>query len=210
MRDRAGGNSSQAGYSLIEAVLVLALAAFILGMSSVAWLNYKRKVTAISTAQVASGMIQQARLLSIYRNITHFVVFDPDNRTLEIYADSSAPLSSFDTGDTRVSRIRWPESVDLSLPTQPSPLSNPLATGNLSDAWFMPLPDSSAAWGSALRGVLTTPSGLIRSGESTPATISQGVVVFTDSSAGTVAIGVHGRAGTVRSFRLEGSAWTEM
>jgi hypothetical protein len=66
------------------------------------------------------------------------------------------------------------------------------------------------AWGSGLRGVLTTTSGTIQSGESSPQTIVSGVMVFTDGQGQTAAVGVRGQAGNVRAFELLASGWKEL
>ena len=128
-----------------------------------------------------------------------------------MFEDSSAPIGSFDAGDKLVSREQWPGSVLMVLPASPSPLADPITTGNVTDAWSVPLPDTGAAWGTDLRGVMTTPQGLIMSAEATPVVIGLGVIVFHDDPSGTVAVGVDGRAGSVRIFRLNfESAWVQL
>jgi len=100
----------------------------------------------------------------------------------------------------------------MGLPTAPSPIGNPLGSGNLSAAWALPLPDDSGEWGADLRGVMTTPAGRIMSAEATPQLIGFGFIVFNDPNSRHVAasIGLEGRSGMVKAYRLDGSSWKEL
>ena len=200
------------GYTLSELLVVMALIALVLGASAAAWYRYERDVGLSSTARTAKIMIQKARFLSVYRGINHFVVLDPANRTIRIFEDTSAPLASFDSGDTVVYSARWRPTVTLSLPAEPSPLPAPMGGGNLSSAWALPLPDSSAAWGTNLRGVMATPSGAIVSATATPQPIGNGTIVFADArlKSECVGISVEGRSGSVYVFQYRGYSWKQL
>lgn len=163
-----------------------------------------------TTAHLVKAVMQKARLMSIYKGVHHFVVLDPEARSLRVFEDSSTPVESFDAGDELVSTVRWPASVALSLPSSPSPLSDPIGAGNLSSAWSMPLPESS--WGTNVLGVMITPTGRILSGEATPQLIGHGAFVFTDLPSRTTVVGlsVEGRSGFVRAFHFTDGYWSQL
>ena len=163
-----------------------------------------------TTAHLVKSVMQKARLLSIYNGVHHFVVLDPQARSLRVFEDSSSPLESFDAGDTLVSTTRWPASVALSLPSSPSPLPDPIGAGNMSSAWTMPLPN--ASWGTNVLGVMITPTGRILSGEATPLLIGHGAFVFTDLPARKTVVGlsVEGRSGFVRAFHFHDGYWSQL
>ena len=74
-----------AGYSLPELLIVLAIAGLAMGGAMAAWQNYARS-NRLSQALYASKMaVHQARLLSVYRNVNHFVVIDPAEGTIAIH-----------------------------------------------------------------------------------------------------------------------------
>jgi prepilin-type N-terminal cleavage/methylation domain-containing protein len=200
------------GYTLSELLVVMAIAGLILTASTAAWYRYQRVVGLSTTGRTVRLVLQKARFLSIYRGVNHFVVLDPADHGIRIFEDTSAPLASFDSGDTVVHSVRWQPTVTLSLPAEPSPLTAPLGSGILASAWALPLPDSSAAWGTNLRGVMTTPSGKILSAAATPQPIGNGTVVFADSRLGAecVGISVEGRSGSVSVFQFRGNSWEQL
>jgi len=199
-----------AGYSLPELLIVLALAGLAMGGAFAAWQNYARN-NRLSQALFASKMaVHQARLLSVYRNINHFVVIDPAAGTVAIHEDSGATVTAFENDDPQVSIARWPSNVELALPTGLA-LTDPLSGANLTSAWSLPNPDSTGAWGTNLRGVMTTPDGLILSAEATPATINVGTFVLTDNAeSSTMGVGMQGLSGAIRAYSLDGTSWTEL
>ena len=204
------GARSARGYSLVELLIVLAF----LGITSVigasAWISARKQTECTQAARIIKSFILEARMLAVYKGNDHFVVFDPATRVLSLYSDTTTPLGVYTTGDTRLRREALPPRALLSLPATPSPLASPLGSGNLSSAWEIALPDTSGAWGTTLRGIRTTPTGQIESVESTPTTVTAGVIVLSDINGNTVAVGVRGQLGSVRSFKLLGTAWSEL
>jgi type II secretory pathway pseudopilin PulG len=200
------------GFTLTELTVMLAIAGLVLGASSFAWTTYLRKTHLSSMGQRTVMVLQRARLQSVYQGANHFVVLDPDERLLQIYKDSSVPIGSFDAGDELVSRDPWPDSIRMELPTGVGTVTNPIGTGNLSDAWSLPLPDTSARWGTELRGLMMTPSGKVMSAEATPQVVGLGTIIFNDTSghAGAISVSIEGRSGVVRAFRLHESAWKKL
>ncbi len=198
------------GYSIAELLVVLAIASMVILSSAAAWSTFRRRAEIGQTARVVKSFLYRARMLAVYQGVNHFVVLDPQSNRLEIWRDASAPTGKFDVGDVRVAWESIPQGSVLALPASPSPLPNPLGGGSLTDAWTLPLPDTTGAWGTRLRGVMTTTSGTFLSGESTPQTIHSGCMVFTDKNGQTSSIAVRGQAGNVRAFEMLGSAWKEL
>lgn len=211
-RPRSAGDAKQRGYSLPELLVILLLMGLVLGAGAAAWQNYQRTTNTRTAAQAVKMGIHQARLLSIYRGVNHFVVLDPAARTVSVFEDSGLPASSFDSGDTLVSETRWERGVAMDLPQSPSPLARPLGAGNLADAWDLPTPDSGARWGSSLKGLMATPEGRILSAEATPALIGTGTIVLTDpvGEERTAGVAVEGLSGTVRAYKVNGTSWEEL
>jgi prepilin-type N-terminal cleavage/methylation domain-containing protein len=210
MRRRYRSAAWNAGYSLVELLAVIALLGLLLAVTGAAWSNYRRAANSNSSAYMIKMAVHQARILSIYRNVNHFVVLDPENQILRIVEDTSSPIGGYDAGDNVIQIEQWPATVHLALPAEPDPLTDPQTGANLTDAWSLPAPDTSAAWGTTLRGVMTTPQGQIMSAEATPATIGLGVAVFSDNQNITVAVGMDGLAGGVRAWRLREGTWEEL
>ncbi len=202
--------SNQQGFSLIELSVTVGLLGIVMTVALLDWQGVMRRSNLASSARVIQASVQRARMLSIFRGLNHFVVLDPDNRTVEIFEDSSAPINSFDNGDTRLEVEQWPGSVAMTLPGEPSPLTDPLVGGNITNAWSLPVPDASARWGSDLRGVMTTPRGRVMSGEAAPQVIGLGQIVLNDSTGGTAVVAVDGRAGSVRGFVLVKNSWEQL
>jgi type II secretory pathway pseudopilin PulG len=207
IRRRSG---AAGGYSIAELLVVLAIAAMVILSSAAAFSTYRRRAEIGQTARVVKSFLYRARMLAVYQGVNHFVVINPQASRVEIWRDSSAPTGKFDSGDVRVAWEQIPQGSTLALPPSPSPLLNPLGGSTLTNAWSLPLPDTSAAWGANLRGLMTTTSGTFLSGESTPQTITSGVMVFTDRNGQTASIVVRGQAGNVRAFELLGSDWKEL
>ena len=202
--------SREAGFSLVELIAVVAIVGIAAGMSAAAWQTFGRRSEAMQAARVSQKYLYQARMLAVYRGVNYFVVLDPTAKTIGLYQDSSSPFSKFDVGDTKVESEAWPASVSLALPPSVSSMPNPLGGSAISSAWSIALPDSSARWGTTLRGVMATPSGVIKTAESTPQTLSAGSIVFSDNTGQATSVGVRGQFGTVRSYRYDGAAWANL
>jgi len=209
-RRRYGLAARQSGYSLVELLAVIALLGLLLAVTGAAWSNYRRAANSNSSAYMIKMAVHQARILSIYRNVNHFVVLDPADQILRVVEDTGSTIGVYDTDDNVIQIEQWPTTVHMTLPAEPDPLTHPLTGANLTDAWSLPSPDTSAAWGTTLLGVMTTPQGRIMSAESTPATLGLGVVVFSDVEDVTVAVGMDGMAGSVRAWRLRDGTWEEL
>jgi len=208
-RGRASSHRGQAGFSLAELLTVVAILGMIAMASSIAWQKAAARSKATATARILKLYLHQARMKSIHQGVNHFVVVDPVNRTLEIYEDTGTTVSSFDANDRRVSRNQIGEATTLSLPAGMASLVNPLDATTVSDGWGLPLPDQSARWGTTLRGVMTTPTGLFQSAEASPSSIASGLIVFSTKDNAT-AVSIRGLEGSVRSFELYEGTWREI
>ena len=210
--NRRGEQSSQrrqAGFSLAELLTVVAIMGFIAMASALAWQKTAARSRATSTARSLKLYLHQARMKSIHQGVNHFVVVDPQNGTLDIYEDTGTTVGSFDNADPRVSRRGMGPGTLLGLPTGTASLTSPLDATTITNGWALPMPDSGARWGSTLRGVMTTPTGLIQSAEASPASIGTGLVVFSTQDT-TTAVGIRGLEGSVRSYELFDGTWREI
>jgi hypothetical protein len=178
-------------------------------VGSTEWIQARKNSECMAAARLMKSFLLEARMLSIYKGNSHFVVFNPSSKTLSLYADTSAPLGVYNTTDTRIRMEQLPSRANLSLPASPSPLASPLGTGNLGSAWGIALPDTSGAYGSTLRGVRATANGQIETVEATPQTVTAGTIVLSDIDGNTVAVGVRGQLGSVRAFKLVDGVWKE-
>jgi type II secretory pathway pseudopilin PulG len=199
-----------AGYSLIELLTVLMFLGITIAVGTTVWIKSREQTECTQAARLLKSFILEARMLSVYKVQDHFVVFDPTARTLSLYADTATPLGVFTTADTRIRQEQLPKRATLALPTAPSPLTSPLDGSTISSAWGIALPDSTGAWGSTLRGVRAVPTGQIQTVEATPQTVNAGTIVLSDNQGNAVAVGVRGQLGSIRSFKLINSVWTEL
>ena len=201
--------SSQAGFSLSELLTVVAIMGFIAMASALAWQKTAARSRATSTARTLKLYLHQARMKSIHQGVNHFVVVDPVNGTLNIFEDTGTTVGSFDNADPRVNHMGMGPATVLGLPEGTASLTSPLDSTTVNNGWALPLPDSTARWGSTLRGVMTTPTGLIQSAESSPASIGRGLVVFSTKDT-TTAVGIRGLEGSVRSYEFYDGKWREI
>ena len=204
---RLAPGRGQAGFGLAEILIVVTIVGLIATLSVMAWRQAAARAQATATARVLKLYLHQARMKSIHQGVNHFVVVDPVSERLEIYEDTGTTVGSFDNDDPRVSVNPLGIGTTLGLPEGASTLTSPVDATTVSNGWAMPLPDQSARWGTTLRGVMLTPLGRISSAEAAPQPIGQGTLVFFDGNAGTVAVGIDGRAGVAFSFRLEDGSW---
>jgi len=194
---------------MAELLTVVALLGIIALASATAWRSTAARARATATARVLKVYLHQARMKSIHQGVNHFVVVDPVNRTLDIYEDTGTTVGSFDAADPRVARKGIGPSTELGLPANTASLVSPLDSTTVTSGWSIPLPDQSARWGTTLRGVMTTPTGLIQSAEATPTSIASGLVVFSTHDTAT-AVGIRGLEGSVRSYELRDGKWREI
>jgi hypothetical protein len=205
-----GRQSAQRGNALIQVMIVLVFIGLVSAVGATEWIQGRKAAECTQAVRLWKSFLLEARMLSVYKGNDHFVVFDPATRVLSLYADTATPLGVFTTADTRIRMEQLPKRVTLALPASPSPLASPLGTGNVASAWDIALPDTSGAWGNNLRGVRATPVGLIETVEATPHTVTTGTIVLTDIDGYTVAVGVRGQMGSVRSFKLLNNVWSEL
>jgi len=194
---------------LAELLTVILIMGLIAVAGGVTWQKSLARSRATAAARKMKLYIHQARMKSIHQGVNHFVVFDPDNGTVEVFEDTGTTVGSFDNDDIRVSRSGLESGAFLQLPSEPSPMNSPLDSTAVGSAWALPAPDQTARWGTDLRGVMTTPTGLIDSAESTPAPITSGVMVFTTREVTTV-VGIRGLEGSVRAYEWFEGAWREI
>ena len=209
-KSQDGSRRRTAGYSLVELLVVIMVLGIIVMVGSSAWISAQRRSNCRTAVQMFKSFILQARMLAVYRGIHHFIVYDPASNSVSIYEDSSAPLGEFDTADRRIALETLPSAARLTMPPAPSPLSNPLGGANLTAAWSLPLPETSGAWGTNLRGLRMTPSGQIQSVEAAPTVVIGGVIVLTDGIGQTASVAVRGQIGSVRCFQVLDTAWSEI
>jgi len=200
---------AERGSTLIQIMVVLVFVGIASVIGGTEWINARKNAECTAAARLFKSFLLEARMLSIYKGNTHFIVFNPASKTLSLYADTHAPLGVYDSGDTRTRMEQLPPRASLSLPATPSPLAGPLGTGNVTDAWGIALPDTASAYGSTLRGVRATANGQIETVEATPQTVTAGTIVLSDIDGNTVAVGVRGQLGSVRAFKLVGGVWRE-
>ena len=194
---------------MAELLTVVALMGIIAIASATAWRATAARARATATARVLKLYIHQARMKSIHQGVNHFVVVDPVNGTLDIYEDTGTTVGSFDNDDPRVNRRGIEQTTKLGLPPNTASLVSPLDSTTVTSGWSIPLPDQAARWGTTLRGVMTTPTGLIQSAEATPSSIASGLVVFSTQDT-TTAVGIRGLEGSVRSYELRDGKWREI
>lgn len=195
-----------AGFSLAEIVVVLALVSLIATMSVAAWARMQSRSAVMQTARLVQKSVYQARMFAVYKGVNHFIVFDPTAKTVAVYQDSSEPLGALDPGDPRLMSEPWPAGVELALPGGAGSLPNPLGGAALTAAWSLPQPEG-AGWSAGRRGVMATPWGAIAGCNAAAEAIPAGVIVFSDTTGQSAAVGIHGQLGSVHWFRLEGSGW---
>ena len=196
-----------AGFTVVELLVTLFILGTVTTSLVVMWQRTRTRAVATSAARMTKLFIHQARMRSIFEGVNHFVVLDPEGRHLEIYADTGATAGSFDDDDERLASTELSESVGLVLPTDPVSIASPLDASSVTEAWSLPEPDDAARWGTALRGVMTTPRGLITSAEATPTPITAGLIVFSTRDNVTSAVGIRGLEGFVGSYELNAGAW---
>lgn len=200
----------RAGFSLVELLVVVALIGIVTLIGGTEWIAARKRSNCVTAAKMLKTFALQARMLSVYRGITHFIVLDPATNRLSIYQDSGSTAGVWDNGDSRIAVESLPGSAQLALPASPSPLASPLGGGNLASAWSVALPDTSGKFGTTLRGVRTISTGLIQSVETAPAVVSSGVIVFSDADGNTSAVGMRGQTGSARAFLLLNGTWSEI
>jgi len=194
---------------LIELLTVVAILGLIAMASGISWQKAAARAEATATARTLKLYLHQARMKSIHQGVNHFVVVDPVNGRLEIFEDTGTTVGSFDANDARVNLSNIGEGTLLSLPEGAASVVSPMDTSTVSDEWDLPLPDQSARWGTTLRGLMTTPTGLFQSAEASPASIASGLIIFSSRTT-TTAVGIRGLEGMVRSYELYDGKWREI
>ena len=194
---------------LSELIIVVGLMGIVIMMGSVGWARYKRATGLSVTAQTFKRVITQARLRAIYQNVNHFVVFDVVTGSLSVVEDSGATAGVYEADDAVISCSLLEQGVELGMPV--ASLPHPLGSGAITDAWSLPKPVGGSAWGTGL-GLMANPQGRLVSVDATPDVIGFGAVVFNDprQAAAAVSVGIEGRSGTARAYRLDGSVWSEI
>lgn len=208
IRTKSNAATRQRGVTLTELLLVVALLGISAVMTAGVWQRYKRSTSLAATAQVFQRTVAQARLRAIYNNINHFIVLDMAGNSLTIVEDTGANVGVYEADDRVLTRQILESTVELSMPV--GTLPHPLGSGTVTQAWTLPLPVSGTEWGDSV-GLMCNPEGRLMSVAATPEVIGFGAVVFNDPHAdAAVGVGVEGRSGTIRTYRLSNGAWSEM
>ena len=195
---------------MIELLITLIIIGLVAGIGVFAWTKTRGRAELTAAARTAKTYLLRARMTAIFEGVNYFLVYDPSRHTLEIYADTGTIPASFDDQDSRVASAPLHAAAGLTLPTNPPNLNSPLDSSSLSNAWSLPTPDSAARWGNELFGLMITPTGLVQSAESTPATINAGVMVFSNGTDITTAVGIRGREGSIRTYEYYNGKWKEL
>ncbi len=191
------------GFSLAELLTVIAIIGIVSTVAAVSWSANRGRMLTANAARTTKALLHQARMSSIHQGVNHFFVFDPSESRIEIFADTGTTVGEFDDSDPRIGGTVLEGAVQLRRPAI-GRVMHPLDRSVLSDSWQMPLPDSSARWGSNLRGLRITPTGVIESAEATPQPIGVGALLLSDPQDNLTAVAIRGREGMVRGYQLIG------
>jgi len=188
-------------------MLTLLMLGILVGSGFAVWRSTRSRVDVASAATLLRMTVLQARMQSIYSGVAHFVAIDTNAHSIQVFSDDGTTAGVLDSGDRQVSAARLASTVGLVMPDDPPSLGSPYGTGTLAAAWPLPAP-SGGAW-SGRKGMAITTTGLIETVEATPALVDDAVIVFSDGSSRTSAVGIRGRMGEIRAFEYSEGAWKE-
>ena len=195
------------GFSLPELLVTRVLMGLVLLAGGAVWRTTRPSVEVTSAAKLFRLMVYQARMQAIFRGVTHFVAIDPTQRRIDVYIDSGSTAGVLDALDPRVGGSALPSIVQLAMPADVSPLSNPLGGSALTSSW--PLPNPTGGSWAGRKGVMVTTTGLIETVETTPTIVGNAVIVFSNGRDRASAVGIRGRMGQVRAFEYLTAGWKE-
>lgn len=104
------GARGEAGFSLIELIVALALGIFLLVLVFPALAKYTHRASLETVARQTESLMQLARREAIKSNVNANVVFDYDANQVYAYADANANNVE-DTGDKELGRFPLPKQV---------------------------------------------------------------------------------------------------
>ncbi len=202
----------QSGYSAAELLVTVAIVGLVAALTTGAWQQYRRSTGLSTTATTMKRVMNQARLQAIYQNKNFFVLLNARERTISIYEDDSVPAGTFDTGDTLLQQEQLPNTIGLGFPNGASSMPSPLGGGTVTTPFTVPAAGAGTGLPKWTIAVMATPRGQFMSTEDTSTLIGFAAMVFNDQYAhdGAISIGLEGRSGTVRAYRYNGHAWSEL
>ncbi|WP_170167560.1 GspH/FimT family pseudopilin [Amphritea balenae] len=124
----AGSNRSQAGFTLLEILLVLVIATLLLGLVAPRLVAVLPGVELKTGAQQIAALLRQARSQAITENRTVSLIYEAEQRSVKL------------PGESRL--LSWPEAVQITW--QPAARGLPESEGN-TISFF---PDGSSSGGS--------------------------------------------------------------
>jgi prepilin-type N-terminal cleavage/methylation domain-containing protein len=203
-RRRAPARSG--GFTFTEVLVVLVLMGLTATVTGAAWERAMSRAATMQAARLVQQSLLEARMLAVYRGLNHFVVVNPEARSVELWEDCGTPFGALDPQDRRVAASNWPEAVDLALPEGAPSLPHPLGGPDVTRAWFLPRAQDEG-WTGSPESLLATPQGALASVADPPVVVPSGAIVFSNGRGETVSLGLRGQFGSVRWFRWTDGAW---
>jgi type II secretory pathway pseudopilin PulG len=195
------------GFSITELLVTFLILGLAVTVGSTVLRTMRPRVQIASAAKLLRMAVYQARMKAIFTGVSHFVAIDPIASRIDVFIDNGSTAGVLDSLDRRVGGSTISSIVKLSMPTDPSPLSNPLGGTALASAW--PLPNPTGGSWAGRKGLFVTTTGLIETIETTPVVVNNAVIVFSDGRDRSSAVSIRGRMGQVRAFEQLDGNWKE-
>ncbi|MEM7246048.1 MAG: type II secretion system protein [Acidobacteriota bacterium] len=205
MRSTSVRRQQSHGFTLLEMISVVALAGLVLGISLVNWPHLRARAESHQAASLTRTALRQARSLAVHLGYRHWVVLEPAQRQLRVFADADHDGELDLDADRVVERIPWPPGVRLALPAGTTQLGHP--TLNMTLVHGVTEPGGIAVLDDTEHHVLMArPDGAGRSPDDRRGL--RGTVLVYSSSGGTVnAVVLRTEGGEISTFRLTEDGW---